>query len=151
MALPIYKGPEPPGRHICDPSPDRCLLLGLPQDHHQLNLGTWEYKIPSAYDIPIELNVSLLPDTPNPATAGCLQSKASAEPSMPTALSALFAVKQAIYAARQEAGDASYFELSIPVTVEQIQQCCLVQPAQLVLGAACEEGAEVDEDGWVLA
>jgi xanthine dehydrogenase/oxidase len=32
-----------------------------------LNLGTWEYKIPSAYDIPIELNVSLLKDSPNPA------------------------------------------------------------------------------------
>ena len=32
-----------------------------------LNLGTWEYKIPSAYDIPIEFNVSLLKNSPNPA------------------------------------------------------------------------------------
>ena len=100
--------------------------------HHQLNLGTWEYKIPSAYDIPIELNVSLL-GVPNPASAGCMKSKASAEPSMPTAISALFAVKQAIYAAREDAGDKSWFNLNIPCTVEQVQQHCLVTKERFVV------------------
>merc|ERR1711908_197626 len=100
--------------------------------HQQLNLGTWEYKVPSAYDIPIELNVTLL-DVPNPATAGCMKSKASAEPAMPTALAALFAVKQAIYAAREDAGNTDHFELSIPVSVEQIQQACMVDEGQLLL------------------
>merc|ERR1711924_100762 len=90
--------------------------------YQQLNLSTWEYKIPSAYDIPMELNVSLLADAPNPSPAGCLKSKASAEPAMPTALSALFAAKAAIYAARADAGNTDHFQLSIPVTVEQIQR-----------------------------
>lgn len=49
-------------------------------DGSPLNLGTWDYKIPSAYDIPLEFNVSLLKDTPNPN--GIHGSKASAEPAM---------------------------------------------------------------------
>ena len=102
------------------------------KQHNQLNLGTWEYKIPSAYDIPVELNVSLLQE-PNPAVTGCMKSKASAEPSMPTALSALFAVKHAIYAAREDAGDKSWFNLSIPVTVEQVQKCCLTTAEQMTV------------------
>lgn len=32
----------------------------------QLFLGTWEYKIPSAYDIPVAFNTAIMKDTPNP-------------------------------------------------------------------------------------
>ena len=80
----------------------------------------------------MELNVSLLKDTPNPSPAGCMKSKASAEPVMPTALSALFAAKMAIYSARADAGNTDHFQLNIPVTVEQIQQSCLVSESQMV-------------------
>jgi len=105
----------------------------LNDKHEQLNLGTWEYKVPSAFDIPIELNVSLLPNTPNPAAEGCMRSKASAEPSMPTALSAVFAVKQAIYAARADGGLKDHFQLDLPVTVEAISQACAVDAARFKL------------------
>jgi len=105
------------------------------EQHEALNLGTWEYKIPSAYDIPMELNVSLLPNAPNPSKEGCFKSKASAEPSMPTALSAVFAVKNAIYAARAEGGCHDHFQLPLPVTVEAIQTACAVTADRLKLGA----------------
>merc|ERR550525_1389343 len=66
----------------------------------QLNLGTWEYKIPSAYDIPLEFNVSLLKDSPNPV--GIKGSKASAEPAMCLIPSVYLAIKNALYDARKE-------------------------------------------------
>merc|ERR1719159_391350 len=68
----------------------------------QLNLGTWEYKIPSAYDIPVTFNVSLLKDSPNPN--GVRGSKASAEPAMCLVASVYLAAKESLYAARRELG-----------------------------------------------
>jgi len=85
-----------------------------------LNLGTWEYKIPSAYDIPIELNVSLLKDSPNPA--GIKGSKASAEPAMALVSSVYLAVKNAIYASRSSNGlGEDWFMLNLPVTPQAIR------------------------------
>lgn len=86
----------------------------------QLNLGTWEYKIPSAYDIPVEFNVSLLKDSPNPV--GVMGSKASAEPGMCLMPSLYLAVKNAVYAARSEVGNGDqWFELNHPLTAENIR------------------------------
>lgn len=42
-----------------------------------LTTGTWLYKPPSALDIPLDFNVTLIPKDPNPA--GVLQSKATGE------------------------------------------------------------------------
>jgi xanthine dehydrogenase/oxidase len=86
----------------------------------QLNLGTWEYKIPSAYDIPVEFNVALLKDTPNPN--GILGSKASAEPGMTLVSSVYLAVKDAVYAARAEMGTTDWFMLNTPLTPETIKE-----------------------------
>ncbi|KAK3289624.1 hypothetical protein CYMTET_2955 [Cymbomonas tetramitiformis] len=105
------------------------VLIG--KEGEQLNLGTWEYKIPSAYDIPIEFNVQLLKATPNPS--GVLHSKASAEPVMATVSSVYFAVKNAMYAARAEKGVADYFSMSVPITVQKIQQGCMVTHADFKL------------------
>jgi len=89
----------------------------------QLNLGSWEYKIPSYCDIPQEFNVSFLNDVTNPN--GILGSKASAEPPMSLAASAYFAVKSALHAARTQLGKGTaFFDLSIPCTVEEIRMAC---------------------------
>ncbi|CAE8706406.1 unnamed protein product [Polarella glacialis] len=89
-----------------------------------LNVGTWEYKIPSYCEVPQEFNVALMtPAIPNPN--GVLGSKASAEPPMSLANSAYFAVKFAIYAARAELGQGNgFFQLPLPCTVEEIQRAC---------------------------
>ena len=41
-------------------------------DGTQRNIGSWEYKIPAAHDIPLALNVSFLPKAPNPSAVAAL-------------------------------------------------------------------------------
>jgi xanthine dehydrogenase/oxidase len=60
--------------------------------------GTWEYKVPSHRDIPIDLRVTLLKNSSNPM--GVLNSKASGEPPLALSCAALFAAKHAIMEAR---------------------------------------------------
>jgi xanthine dehydrogenase molybdopterin-binding subunit B len=99
----------------------------------QLHLGTWEYKLPTAYDIPVVFNTSLLKDHPNPsATAG--GSKAVAEAAMSLASSPYLAVKNAIYAARQALGHKDeFFMLNCPVSPEAIQQAIGVPADHMTL------------------
>ena len=97
----------------------------------QLNLGSWEYKIPSAYDIPVEYNVSLLKNSPNPN--GVKGSKASAEPAMCLIPSVYLAVKNAVYAAREEVGNgADWFQLNHPLSVENVRAAIGPYPFDLV-------------------
>ncbi len=70
-----------------------------------------EYKPPSVADIPIVLNVTLVPNAPNPI--GFLGSKASGEPPLCMASNVLFAVKAAINSALSEVGETAYFALSL--------------------------------------
>lgn len=86
----------------------------------QLNLSMWNYKIPSAFDIPVEFNVSLLKDSPNPI--GIKGSKASAEPVMCLVSCLYLAVKNAIYAARLELGQGvDWFSLDVPLVPEKVR------------------------------
>lgn len=97
-----------------------------------LNLGTWEYKVPTAYDIPVEFNVSLLKDTPNPN--GVAGSKAVAEPAMHLISSPYLALKNAIYAARMEQGlGDDWFQLNVPCTPEVIREAVGVSPSSMTL------------------
>jgi len=90
----------------------------------QLNIGSWEYKIPSSCDVPQEFNVALA-GVPNPN--GRFGSKGSAEPPLSLAASAYFAAKFAVYASREDLGrGAGFFELPVPCTVEELQRACLV-------------------------
>jgi xanthine dehydrogenase/oxidase len=85
----------------------------------ELTLGTWNYKVPGAYDIPVVLNCSLLKNSPNPA--GIRGSKLSAEPVMGLVSSTYFAIKQAMYSARTDAGlGDAFFMLDLPATPENI-------------------------------
>jgi len=76
--------------------------------------GTWEYKPPLAINIPKELNIELLK---NNKAGRVLSSKASGEPPLCMTTSVLFAVKDAIAAARADAGNTEYFIVDTPLTV----------------------------------
>lgn len=105
----------------------------LGSDGRNLSAGTWEYKPPSALDIPIRLNVSLLSDAGN--DAGILKSKASGEPPYSLCFSVYFAVKNAIRAARKEFElNENKFTLGFPATVARIRQACEVSTMDMLLG-----------------
>jgi len=82
----------------------------------QLFGGTWQYKVPTAYDIPVKFNVSLLKDSPNP-NAICLGAKAVADSAVGLVLRPYLPVEQAIHAAREEFQLGSdFFQLASTLT-----------------------------------
>merc|ERR1711920_142955 len=97
-----------------------------PVDGRLVNCGTWDYKIPSGLDIPIRLNVTLLRDASRvDASSGFLGSKSTGEPAMLVGGATFFAIKDAIYAARQETDSAhcskTWFAMDAPASLERIQ------------------------------
>ena len=97
-----------------------------PVDGRLISNGTWDYKPPCALDIPIEFNVHFL-DSENDSTAAVLGSKATGEPAYLLGPAAFFALKQAVYAARAEAGDTSWFQLNTPASPERVHAACSVK------------------------
>jgi xanthine dehydrogenase/oxidase len=89
---------------------------------HLFTQGPGTYKIPTVNDIPIDFRVSLLKDAPN--TRAVHSSKAVGEPPLFLAASAFFAIKDAIAAARKDAGHPGYFVLDTPATPERIRMAC---------------------------
>lgn len=93
--------------------------------------GTWNYKPACSKTIPIQFNANLLEyvrtdhrtDTPMDKY-GIMSSKSTGEPPFVLANSVFFAIKHAIMAARQAAGQHEWFELESPATVERIRQAC---------------------------
>ncbi|KAG1648953.1 Xanthine dehydrogenase [Nymphon striatum] len=73
-----------------------------PKNGELLTKNTWEYKPPTTKDIPIQFNITLLKNTPNPL--GVLGSKATGEPPLCMSSSVLFAIRDAIQSAREDAG-----------------------------------------------
>ena len=63
------------------------------------------YKIPTANDIPIDFRVTLLKDGCNQRLPQVYSSKAVGEPPFFLGASVFFALKEAAYAARAEAGE----------------------------------------------
>ena len=100
-------------RTVYDPETGKCL-----------SNGTWEYKIPTTKDIPMDLRVKFVENKPNPH--GVMGSKATAEPPLGLANSILNALRHAIASARKEQGENSYFRLDIPASVDSVQQACLI-------------------------
>uniref|UniRef100_A0A671R9N4 Xanthine dehydrogenase/oxidase-like n=1 Tax=Sinocyclocheilus anshuiensis TaxID=1608454 RepID=A0A671R9N4_9TELE len=91
-------------------------------DGYLYTRGPGMYKIPSFGDIPIELKVSLLRDTPN--EKAIFSSKAVGEPPLFLAASVFYAIKDAIIAARAESGLTGPFRLDSPATPERIRNGC---------------------------
>ncbi|KAL6478496.1 hypothetical protein MHYP_G00143310 [Metynnis hypsauchen] len=84
--------------------------------------GPGMYKIPAFGDIPTELKVSLLRDSPN--EKAIFSSKAVGEPPLFLAASVFYAIKDAITAARAESGLSGPFRLDSPATPERIRNAC---------------------------
>lgn len=93
--------------------------------------STWEYKPPTAYDIPEVFNVTLLPNAVN--ANGVLSSKATGEPPVALSISVAHALEAAINEVRQEVGLAPYSVTSLPLGVDAIADACGVQIANYVV------------------
>ena len=75
---------------------------GAATEYLPIHVGT--YKIPTANDIPIDFRVTLLKDGCNQRLPQVYSSKAVGEPPFFLGASVFFALKEAAYAARVEAG-----------------------------------------------
>lgn len=84
--------------------------------------GPSTYKIPGFRDIPLELNVHLLPKSENPGTIH--SSKGVGEPPLHLGASVYFAIKSAIAAARADEHLDGDFDLDSPATCERIRMSC---------------------------
>lgn len=96
-----------------------------------LSCGPGTYKIPTANDIPIDFRVSLLRDAPCERTPLVHSSKAVGEPPFFLGTSVFWALKNAIYASREESGVHDWFPLDLPCTPERLRIACkgLISPA----------------------
>ncbi len=103
--------------------------------------NTWSYKPPCSKTIPVDFRVRLrTPNTPRDLeesraeSVAVKSSKTAGEPGLVLGISAYFALKRAILAARREqAQDDSWFRLDAPATTQQIQTHCLVSADHLSL------------------
>ncbi|KAH8265260.1 hypothetical protein KR038_002708, partial [Drosophila bunnanda] len=81
---------------------------------------TWNYKPPGAKDIPIDFRIELV-QKPNPTGSGFMRSKATGEPPCCLAVSVVFALRQALNSARQDAGlPREWVRLGAPTTPETL-------------------------------
>lgn len=103
--------------------------------------------IPTAEDIPADLRVTLLEDKPGRCPSSAQQqahvahqngrspaearppalvhsSKNSGEPPFFLGASAFFALKQAVYAARRDAGLPAWVQLDSPASTERVRMAC---------------------------
>ena len=104
-----------------------------PTTGEAVNIGTWMYDPPTAYDIPEVLNVTLLEKSKN--VVGVLSAKACGEPPVSLAASVVLALTDAINACLADTGNNGlpYACERLPLTVDEIATRCMVQPANYVL------------------
>ncbi|KAJ6254003.1 xanthine dehydrogenase [Anaeramoeba flamelloides] len=93
---------------------------------HLQTKGPGYYKVPLPLDLPQEFNVKLLKNAKKNPNA-IHSSRAVGEPPFVMGNSVYFALKNAIYAARQEFGNDEYFQLNAPVTCEKIRMMSLTK------------------------
>ncbi|GLC34818.1 hypothetical protein PLESTB_001167600 [Pleodorina starrii] len=89
---------------------------------HLFTKGPGTYKIPSVNDIPVDFRVQLLANAPN--VRAIHSSKAVGEPPFHLGASVFFALKDAVYAAREAAGLSGYFHMDAPATPERLRLLC---------------------------
>jgi xanthine dehydrogenase/oxidase len=89
--------------------------------------GPGAYKIPTANDIPIDLRVTLLRDSPCQQTPLVHSSKAVGEPPFFLGTTVYWALKDAVYSARKEVEGlgGEWFRLDLPCTPERLRMACV--------------------------
>jgi xanthine dehydrogenase/oxidase len=100
----------------------------------------WSYKPPCSKTIPVDFRVRLLPvDEVRNARERLAEkqavksSKSPGEPSLTLGLSAYFAIKRAILAARRDHGHDDWPTVDLPATCQRIQSLCGVEDGSLAL------------------
>ena len=83
---------------------------------------TWEYKVPCSHDVPQVFNTTLLSSSPCPASF--LGAKAVGEPPICLASVVMFAIRDAVGAARQGAGERGWFRMDAPASAESVRLAC---------------------------
>ncbi|KAI5627549.1 aldehyde oxidase [Silurus asotus] len=92
--------------------------------------GPAQYKIPAVCDVPLQFNVYLLAGSQNPHAI--YSSKGIGEPMLFLGSAVFFALKDAIMAARKDAGFTGLFTLSSPATPERVCLACNTHFTQMV-------------------
>ena len=89
--------------------------------------GPGAYKIPSADDVPSDWRITLMKDTPHQKyeVIAVQSSKAIGEPPLLLGVSARFALREAIAAARKQEGLEEYFPLDSPLSSERVRMACV--------------------------
>ena len=100
--------------------------------------GPGAYKLPAADDVPPDLRVTLLRDAPCARTPAVASSKAVGEPPLFLGLTAWFALRAAVAAAREDGGRRDWFELDLPATAEALR---LAAGDEVLAAAGVPEGA----------
>eukprot|EP00930_Biecheleria_cincta_P077193 TRINITY_DN6446_c0_g2_i1.p1 TRINITY_DN6446_c0_g2~~TRINITY_DN6446_c0_g2_i1.p1 ORF type:complete len:1409 (-),score=252.41 TRINITY_DN6446_c0_g2_i1:261-4487(-) len=90
--------------------------------------GTWEYKVPTVSCVPEQFDITFLANTPHPK--GIFGSKASGEPAVLGASSALSALRAAAAAVRADYGNSDPTVLNAPATVEAMLNACTLDPSK---------------------
>ncbi|CAG7835136.1 unnamed protein product [Allacma fusca] len=103
-------------------------LVFDPETGRLLTRNTWEYKVPLPKCIPEDIRIVIMRNAPNPL--GVLRSKATGEPPLCLAVAVLFAIKNAIKAARSDAGNTEWFQLDGPVTPEDVVRLSLTNSGE---------------------
>ncbi|XP_053662319.1 uncharacterized protein LOC128711466 [Anopheles marshallii] len=77
-------------------------LVYDPKNGALVNNRTWNYKVPGHRDIPVDFRVSFLSKSSN--TGGVLRSKSTGEPALSLSPVVIYAIRNALRAARRDAG-----------------------------------------------
>ncbi|XP_031414386.1 aldehyde oxidase 6 isoform X2 [Clupea harengus] len=92
--------------------------------------GPGQYKIPAICDVPLQLNIYLLPGSQNPHAI--YSSKGIGEPALFLGSAVFFALKDAVASARRDAGLSGPFEFNSPATPERTCLACASHLTQMV-------------------
>lgn len=84
---------------------------------------SWNYTPPGPKDIPIDFRIKFVKNSINPVFI--LKSKATGEPPLAMTCVGLFALRNAIQAARKDVGVQDWLHLPAPATPDQIYMKCL--------------------------
>lgn len=79
------------------------------------------YKLPSCGDVPLSWDIELL--NYQPTHSGIHNSKGIGESNVQLGLSVYFAIKDAVLAARKEAGLSANFHIGFPASVDRVSHC----------------------------